>query len=69
MVSDARHSWLDPSFRPLGYNESFQSIVCGQTLVDYPGWFMILGAVFLCTTGAEALYSDLGHLRTYEYHL
>lgn len=23
--------------------------------------FMILGAVFLCTTGAEALYSDLGH--------
>ncbi len=23
--------------------------------------FVILGAVFLCTTGAEALYSDLGH--------
>jgi len=23
--------------------------------------FIILGAVFLCTTGAEALYSDLGH--------
>src|SRR5439155_10089150 len=23
--------------------------------------FWILGAVFLCTTGAEALYSDLGH--------
>lgn len=30
-------------------------------LVNYPGWFLILGAVFLCTTGAEALYSDLGH--------
>lgn len=30
-------------------------------LVHYPGWFLILGAVFLCTTGAEALYSDLGH--------
>ncbi len=30
-------------------------------LVEYPGWFLILGAVFLCTTGAEALYSDLGH--------
>lgn len=28
---------------------------------DYPGGFMLLGAVFLCTTGAEALYSDLGH--------
>lgn len=23
--------------------------------------FLLLGAVFLCTTGAEALYSDLGH--------
>lgn len=26
-----------------------------------PGALWILGAVFLCTTGAEALYSDLGH--------
>lgn len=26
-----------------------------------PNAFIILGAVFLCTTGAEALYSDLGH--------
>ncbi len=25
------------------------------------GGFWVLGAVFLCTTGAEALYSDLGH--------
>ena len=32
-----------------------------KILVDYPGWFLVLGAVFLCTTGAEALYSDLGH--------
>lgn len=30
-------------------------------LVKYPGGFWLLGAVFLCTTGAEALYSDLGH--------
>jgi KUP system potassium uptake protein len=30
-------------------------------LVNHPGGFWILGAVFLCTTGAEALYSDLGH--------
>ena len=30
-------------------------------LVSYPQGFWILGAVFLCTTGAEALYSDLGH--------
>ncbi len=32
-----------------------------RLLVDYPAWFLVLGAVFLCTTGAEALYSDLGH--------
>ncbi len=31
-------------------------------LVNYPGGFWLLGAVFLCTTGAEALYSDLGHV-------
>jgi KUP system potassium uptake protein len=30
-------------------------------LAHYPGAFVLLGAVFLCTTGAEALYSDLGH--------
>jgi KUP system potassium uptake protein len=32
-----------------------------QFLRNYPGGFWLLGAVFLCTTGAEALYSDLGH--------
>ncbi len=32
-----------------------------RLLLEYPGGFWILGAVFLCTTGAEALYSDLGH--------
>lgn len=30
-------------------------------LATYPHGFWLLGAVFLCTTGAEALYSDLGH--------
>ncbi len=32
-----------------------------HVLVTYPNSWFILGAVFLCTTGAEALYSDLGH--------
>ena len=32
-----------------------------KLLVGYPQGFWLLGAVFLCTTGAEALYSDLGH--------
>jgi KUP system potassium uptake protein len=30
-------------------------------LVHYEGGFWLLGAIFLCTTGVEALYSDLGH--------
>lgn len=30
-------------------------------LIEHPGGFWLLGAVFLCTTGAEALYSDMGH--------
>jgi KUP system potassium uptake protein len=32
-----------------------------QLLAEHPGGFWLLGSVFLCTTGAEALYSDLGH--------
>ena len=32
-----------------------------KLLATYPKGFWLLGAVFLCTTGAEALYSDLGH--------
>ncbi len=32
-----------------------------KLLILYPQGFWLLGAVFLATTGAEALYSDLGH--------
>ncbi len=32
-----------------------------KLLAEHPGGFWLLGGVFLCTTGAEALYSDLGH--------
>ncbi len=32
-----------------------------RLLSEYPEGFLLLGAVFLCTTGAEALYADLGH--------
>jgi KUP system potassium uptake protein len=31
-------------------------------LVNYPNGFWVLGGVFLCTTGAEALYADMGHV-------
>lgn len=30
-------------------------------LIEVPHTLIIIGAIFLCTTGAEALYSDLGH--------
>ncbi len=33
-----------------------------QLLANHPGGFFLLGSVFLCTTGAEALYSDMGHV-------
>jgi KUP system potassium uptake protein len=32
-----------------------------QFIANYPNALWLMGAVFLCTTGAEALYSDLGH--------
>ncbi len=32
-----------------------------ELLQIHPEGFFVLGAVFLCTTGAEALYSDMGH--------
>ena len=39
----------------------FNPYYAAMLLAESPEWFLILGAVFLCTTGAEALYSDLGH--------
>ena len=41
--------------------KALNPIYAYQLLVEYPQGFWLLGAVFLCTTGAEALYSDLGH--------
>ncbi len=41
--------------------KAINPMYAANLLYVYPGGFWILGAVFLCTTGAEALYSDLGH--------
>jgi KUP system potassium uptake protein len=41
--------------------KAFNPYYAVELLTKYPKGFWILGAVFLCTTGAEALYSDLGH--------
>lgn len=40
---------------------AFSPTYAVQFLSTYPKALWLLGAVFLCTTGAEALYSDLGH--------
>lgn len=48
----------------LHHPEIFQALnplYAMEFLTLYPGGFWLLGAIFLCTTGAEALYSDLGH--------
>jgi len=41
--------------------KAFNPYYAVDLLSNYPKGFWLLGAVFLCTTGAEALYSDLGH--------
>jgi KUP system potassium uptake protein len=41
--------------------KAFNPYYAAHLLYHYPHGFLLLGAVFLCTTGAEALYSDLGH--------
>ncbi|HKR05013.1 MAG TPA: KUP/HAK/KT family potassium transporter [Bacteroidia bacterium] len=41
--------------------KAFNPYYAYDLLAHYPKGFWLLGAVFLCTTGAEALYSDLGH--------
>ncbi|MGZ5255106.1 MAG: KUP/HAK/KT family potassium transporter, partial [Flavitalea sp.] len=48
-------------FDDLSIFRAFNPYYAINLLTTYPQGFWILGAVFLCTTGAEALYSDLGH--------
>ncbi len=42
--------------------KSFNPYYAINLLWNYPGGILLLGAIFLCTTGAEALYADLGHV-------
>ncbi len=41
--------------------KAFNPFYALKFLISAPHLLIILGAIFLCTTGAEALYSDLGH--------
>lgn len=48
-------------FKDLSVLRAINPWYAWQMLSDHTGGFWLLGGVFLCTTGAEALYSDLGH--------
>lgn len=49
--------------------QAFNPVWAVRLLYASPEWFLIMGAVFLCTTGAEALYSDLGHCGRSNIHI
>lgn len=51
-----RHLWANPQVLM-----AINPMYAVRFIVEYPSALWILGAVFLCTTGAEALYADLGH--------
>ena len=55
-VLGANHLFAAP-----GVLAAINPIYAFRFLAEYPGALIMLGAVFLATTGAEALYSDLGH--------
>src|SRR5690606_29485125 len=44
-----------------GILQAINPIYAIQLITQHPNALFIIGAVFLCTTGAEALYSDMGH--------
>ena len=48
--------------KDLSVLKAFNPLYAFNLVVRYPGGFWVLGGVFLCTTGAEALYADMGHV-------
>jgi KUP system potassium uptake protein len=49
--------------------KAFNPYYAYNLIANVEGGFWVLGAVFLCTTGAEALYSDLGHCGKYNIRI
>ena len=45
-----------------GVIRALNPVYAYDMIVNYPDGFWLLGGVFLCSTGAEALYSDMGHV-------
>lgn len=52
---------LSQAIQDISILKAFNPYYGIKLLILYPKGFYILAGVFLCTTGAEALYSDLGH--------
>jgi len=52
---------IDHVFQDLSVFRAFNPVYAVNFLFEVPQVMIMLGAIFLCTTGAEALYSDLGH--------
>lgn len=52
---------LSQVIQDLSVFAAFNPLYAINFLIAVPQTMVILGAIFLCTTGAEALYSDLGH--------
>jgi KUP system potassium uptake protein len=53
-IMSLRHDWT--------VIRAINPVYAYDLLAHYPKGFWLLGGVFLCTTGAEALYSDMGHV-------
>ena len=69
-LSRANHALLVFNDWNFGYTQvvrypqiiaALNPVVGWNLLTQHPKGFWLLGSIFLCTTGAEALYSDLGH--------
>jgi KUP system potassium uptake protein len=46
----------------IGVMKAINPVYAYNILISHPSSWVIVGAVFLCVTGAEAMYSDLGHV-------
>jgi len=52
-INLAKNPWVLQAINPM---------YAWKMVVQSPGGFWVLGSVFLCATGAEALYADMGHV-------
>jgi len=48
--------------KDLSVLKAFSPVYAWRLIIEEPGGFWVLGSVFLCATGAEALYADMGHV-------